>query len=84
MILPFLTEGLIPAGAKVLFGGKALTNHSIPSVYGAIEPTAVFVPIKEMLKPENFPLATTEVFGPFQVGAWVHGYIRKDDFNSIS
>ncbi|GAX84814.1 hypothetical protein CEUSTIGMA_g12235.t1 [Chlamydomonas eustigma] len=54
-------------GAKLLFGGKALTNHTIPAVYGAIEPTAVFIPIKEMLKPEVFPLATTEVFGPFQV-----------------
>ena len=58
-------------GAKLLFGGKALTNHSIPSVYGAIEPTAVFVPLKELLRPEYFPLATTEVFGPFQVSITV-------------
>jgi 1-pyrroline-5-carboxylate dehydrogenase len=61
---------LVSAGAKLLFGGKALTNHSIPAVYGAIEPTAVFIPIKEMLSPEIFPLATTEVFGPFQVWSW--------------
>ncbi|RLN55695.1 hypothetical protein BBJ29_003460 [Phytophthora kernoviae] len=30
-------------------------------------PTAVFVPLKEMIKPENFELVTTEIFGPFQI-----------------
>jgi 1-pyrroline-5-carboxylate dehydrogenase len=30
-------------GAEVLFGGKLLTNHSIPSCYGSFEPTAVKV-----------------------------------------
>ncbi|GIQ90187.1 hypothetical protein KIPB_012888 [Kipferlia bialata] len=54
-------------GAKVLFGGKALTGHSVPTCYGMIEPTAVFVPLDEILKPENFALCTTEIFGPFQV-----------------
>ncbi|CAM9843610.1 unnamed protein product [Pylaiella littoralis] len=57
-------------GAKVLFGGKPLSSENakkIPAVYGAWEPTAVFVPLKEMLKsPENFALCTTEIFGPFQ------------------
>lgn len=28
-------------GAKLLFGGKELTGHTIPEVYGAFEPTAV-------------------------------------------
>lgn len=53
----------------MLFGGKPLGGDAskIPSVYGAWEPTAVFVPLKEMLKPENFALCTTEIFGPFQV-----------------
>lgn len=51
----------------MLFGGKPLSGHAIPSVYGAIQPTAVFVPLKEALKPENFDVVTTEVFGPFQV-----------------
>ena len=56
------------AGAKLLFGGKALEGHTIPECYGAIEPTAVFVPIQEMLKSEEaFKTATTEVFGPLQV-----------------
>mmetsp|Transcript_3774 Transcript_3774/g.8310 ORF Transcript_3774/g.8310 Transcript_3774/m.8310 type:complete len:548 (+) Transcript_3774:71-1714(+) len=54
-------------GARVLFGGKELDNHTIPECYGAVEPTAVFVPLKEMLKDENFGVCTTEIFGPFQV-----------------
>jgi len=56
------------SGAKLLWGGKPLENHTIPDVYGAIEPTAVFVPLKSMLSsPEAFALCTTEIFGPFQV-----------------
>merc|ERR1712216_412197 len=52
-------------GSKVLFAGKELQNHNIPERYGAIEPTAVFVPLKEMLKTrDNFELVTTEIFGP--------------------
>ncbi|GAA0143557.1 dehydrogenase [Lithospermum erythrorhizon] len=54
-------------GAKLLFGGQELQNHSIPKIYGAIEPTAVFVPLDEMLKDKNYDLVTTEIFGPFQV-----------------
>lgn len=34
---------------------------------GAVKPTAVFVPLKQLLKEENFELCTTEIFGPFQV-----------------
>lgn len=54
-------------GSKLLFGGKPLENHSIPDIYGAIQPTAVFVPIDEILKDTNFDLVTKEIFGPFQV-----------------
>jgi 1-pyrroline-5-carboxylate dehydrogenase len=54
-------------GSKVLFGGEPLENHSIPEVYGAFKPTAVFVPLEEILKIENFDLVTKEIFGPFQV-----------------
>lgn len=54
-------------GAKVLFGAKELSNHKIPECYGAIEPTAIFVPLKEMLKDENYDVSTTELFAPFQV-----------------
>ena len=49
-------------GSKLLFGGEPLEYHSIPEVYGAFKPTAVFVPIKEMLKIENFDLVTKEIF----------------------
>lgn len=29
-----------------MFGGEPLSGHSIPKQYGAIQPTAVFVPLK--------------------------------------
>ncbi len=72
-ILTWTTEKMIDhvkklsaiPGARVLFGGKPLTNHTIPKCYGAIEPTAVFVPLREIEK--HFELVTTEVFGPVQV-----------------
>lgn len=54
------------AGARVAFGGKPLEGHTIPDVYGAIQPTAVFVPLEQILKDDNFALVTTEVFGPVQ------------------
>ena len=57
-------------GARVAFGGRELNEgeHNIPSQYGAIEPTAIFVPLKTiMASDENFKLATTEIFGPLQV-----------------
>jgi len=54
-------------GASILFGGEELSKHDIPSIYGAIEPTAVFVPLKEMLKNENFGIVSTEMFAPFQI-----------------
>lgn len=55
-------------GSKLLFGGKKLQGHEkIPAQYGFIEPTAVFVPLKEALKEQNFGDVTKEVFGPFQV-----------------
>jgi len=54
-------------GASVLWGGKELTGHKIPEKYGAVEPTAVFVPLEEMMKDENFETCATELFAPFQV-----------------
>lgn len=51
----------------MLWGGEPLTNHNIPECYGAIKPTAVYVPLKAMKDPEVFKLVTTEVFGPFYV-----------------
>ena len=53
-------------GAKVLFGNEELENHQIPEIYGSIKPTAIEIPIEELLS-RNFELITTEVFGPFQV-----------------
>ena len=53
-------------GSKLLLGGKELTNHSIPSVYGSLEPTALQIPIEAFLT-DDFKKITKEVFGPFQV-----------------
>jgi 1-pyrroline-5-carboxylate dehydrogenase len=52
-------------GAKLLFGGVPLKNHTIPAVYGSYEPTAIFVPIHNFKNPENFKILTNELFGPF-------------------
>ena len=55
-------------GAYVAFGGKELEGNTAPPQYGCIEPTAVYVPLDQILaSEENFALATKEVFGPFQV-----------------
>ena len=53
-------------GAKRLFGGRPLLErHSIPKCYGSYEPTAVYVPLEQILP--NFKLVTIEVFGPVQI-----------------
>eukprot|EP00475_Leptophrys_vorax_P030448 TRINITY_DN45631_c0_g2_i1.p1 TRINITY_DN45631_c0_g2~~TRINITY_DN45631_c0_g2_i1.p1 ORF type:complete len:383 (+),score=4.29 TRINITY_DN45631_c0_g2_i1:139-1149(+) len=57
-------------GARLAFGGKELQGgkHTVPRQYGAVEPTAVFVPLEAILaSEESFKLATTEIFGPLQV-----------------
>ncbi len=52
-------------GAKLLFGGHPLKNHTIPQIYGAWAPTAVFVPLKHFRGERKRKLLTTELFGPF-------------------
>ncbi|XP_030531178.1 delta-1-pyrroline-5-carboxylate dehydrogenase 12A1, mitochondrial isoform X2 [Rhodamnia argentea] len=66
-MLDHMSKLLCIPGSKLLFGGEPLVNHSIPHVYGALKPTAVYIPIDEMLKEENFELVTREIFGPFQI-----------------
>jgi len=62
------TERLLQIpGSYLICGGKELQDHEIPKCYGAVEPTAVFVPLEEMLKEENFDSCVTEIFAPFQV-----------------
>jgi len=53
-------------GSKLLFGGDELSDHSIPSNYGSFKPTAIEIPVEELLT-DKFDLITKEVFGPFQV-----------------
>lgn len=66
-MLAHVQELLKLKGAELLWGGKELQGHSIPSCYGAIEPTAVYVPLSTMRNQKAFKLATKEVFGPVQV-----------------
>lgn len=66
-IMNHINKLLEVPGAQLLFGGIELSNHNIPGCYGAVEPTAVYVPLKEMLKDEYYATCTTELFAPFQV-----------------
>lgn len=55
-------------GARLAFGGTEIANHTIPACYGALVPTAVFVPLEPLVEDDDaFAIATTEVFGPLQV-----------------
>lgn len=67
MMLDHMNKLLTIPGAKLLFGGEPLKNHSIPAIYGAMKPTAVYLPLEEMMKAENYELVTKEIFGPFQI-----------------
>ncbi|XP_057951196.1 delta-1-pyrroline-5-carboxylate dehydrogenase 12A1, mitochondrial [Malania oleifera] len=74
-VLTFTTEAMLEhmnnllqiSGSKLLFGGEALENHSIPPIYGALKPTAIYIPLEEILKDSNYELVTREIFGPFQI-----------------
>jgi len=67
-ILSHIDACLALPGAKLAFGGKAISGHAIPSCYGAVEPTAVYIPIETILSNDDaFAVATKELFGPFQV-----------------
>jgi len=67
-ILAHIERCLALPGAKLAFGGKPLEGHAIPAEYGAVEPTAVFIPLETILtNDEAFAAATIELFGPFQV-----------------
>lgn len=55
-------------GAELVFGGSPIdTPHNIPDRYGSFQPTAIFVPIDELVKDQYYDLVTTEIFGPFQI-----------------
>lgn len=66
-ILDHIEKLLNIPGAHVLFGGEEIETHNIPKMYGAMKPTAVFVPLDELLKDSHFERCTTEIFAPFQV-----------------
>jgi len=54
-------------GSKILFGGKELIEHAIPSCYGAWEPSAYFVPFKHFIDPQVFSKLKQKPFGPIQI-----------------
>ena len=62
-------------GAKLMFGGKEYAggDHTVPEQYGMVEPTAVYVPIEQLMSDEHFSSCCKEIFGPFQVtlGGWI-------------
>jgi len=65
-----LQDCLSIPGSQLLFGGREFMNgdHSVPSCYGAMEPTAVYIPLKSIMSSDrNFNIATEEIFAPFQV-----------------
>lgn len=74
-VLTFTTEAMLEhmnkllqiQGTKLLFGGEELESHTIPKIYGALKPTAVYIPLHEILKDNNYDLFTREIFGPFQI-----------------
>ncbi|XP_022736024.1 delta-1-pyrroline-5-carboxylate dehydrogenase 12A1, mitochondrial [Durio zibethinus] len=66
-MLEHKTKLLQISGSKLLFGGEPLENHSIPTIYGALKPTAIYIPLEEILKEANYELVTKEIFGPFQI-----------------
>ena len=45
-ILDHIDRCLALPGVRLAFGGKPLTGHNIPGCYGAVEPTAVCIPIE--------------------------------------
>jgi len=78
MIQEHIDKLLSINGAKIQFGGKPLSRHSIPSCYGSVEPTAVYVPLEQILPHVN--IVATELFGPFQV---ITTWNSKDDLGLI-
>lgn len=52
-------------GSEILFGGKMLKKHNIPDCYGYFEPTAIYIPLEQIL--QNFEIVTKEIFAPIQV-----------------
>jgi 1-pyrroline-5-carboxylate dehydrogenase len=54
-------------GTELLFGGNLQENSTVPKCYGSWMPTAIKIPLSQLVKDEFFHLCTTEIFGPFQI-----------------
>lgn len=42
----------------------------MPENYGLFQPTALLIPLKQLLDPRHWPLLNREVFGPIQIVAF--------------
>lgn len=62
-------------GTRILFGGDTIFGI-VHEKYGFIEPTLIYIPLKEIMKKENFDIVTTEIFGPVQI---ITDYSEIDD-----
>jgi 1-pyrroline-5-carboxylate dehydrogenase len=57
-------------GARIAWGDGAARHPAaagVPACYGAWAPTAVYVPLAELVNPAHFEACTSEIFGPFQI-----------------
>lgn len=78
-IIDHVNELLNITGAELWFGNRKLYKGRMLDETGYIEPTAVYIPIKE-INEKNIKLVTKEIFGPFQV---VTSYKNIDDVLKI-
>ena len=53
-------------GAKLWFGNEIIDSKCVPSNFGLIKPTAIYIPIKNITD-DNYKLVFNEIFGPVQI-----------------
>ncbi|KAF4655807.1 Succinate-semialdehyde dehydrogenase, mitochondrial [Perkinsus chesapeaki] len=67
-LLDHIKQILKLPGARLLFGGRALEDHSVARRYGLIEPTALYVPLEQLSgNPDALALCSKETLAPIQI-----------------
>ena len=62
LLAMLLTQIIALPAATLAFGSKPLQDHLTPDCYGAVEPTAVCIPLETILgRDEAFKIALTEL-----------------------
>ena len=55
-------------GSELMFGGDVIKEkHEVPEQYGTYQPTAIKIPLQQLVNPKNFQTVSKELFGPFQI-----------------